>query len=173
MDRYIRIPYTALGIAVISLTPSMVSTSWGAASNLLAGLVDTLIGLDTYTQAPNTATDCSNAVWVQIDLGQARLLNSVTFWSYYDGRVYCSISLKVSATCLFAGEQVTVFSCTTFSTCPILTASGYTVSFSAQQVRCVRWESGPSNYNIGVHFLEMSISAGQQTSRESRTRGGA
>jgi hypothetical protein len=147
------------------LSPSMVSTSWGAASNLLVGLVDTLIGLDTYTQAPNTysLTDCSKTAWVQIDLGQTRWLHSVTFWSYYDGRVQCSISLKVSATCLFAGEQVTVFSCTSFSTCPTPTSSGFTVSFSAQQARCVRWESGPSTYDAGMHFLEMRISAGQYT----------
>ena len=35
---------------------------------------------------------------------------SVTFWNYYDGRTYCNISLSVSSTCLFAGEQTTVFS---------------------------------------------------------------
>ncbi len=148
----------------------MVSTSWGAASNLLAGLVDTLIALGTYTQAPYVnLPDCSKTAWVQIDLGQARWLNSVTFWSYYDGRVQCSISVALSATCLFAGEQVTVFSCTSFSSCPTLTASGYTVAFSAQQARCVRWESGRNNYDVGMHFLEMRISAGQHTCGERET----
>ena len=141
----------------------MVSSSFGMTSTLLAGLVDNLIGLETWTQAPYTysdVTDCSKAVWVQIDLGQIKYLRSVTFWNYYDGRIYCSLSVALSSSCMFTGEEVTVFSCTSFGTCPTHTASGYTVSFSAQNARCIRWASGRSTLDTGVHFMELSVSAG-------------
>jgi hypothetical protein len=149
--------------AGLALSPSMVSSSFGAPSNILAGLVDNLIGLGTWTQAPNSDlsdSGCSKTAWVQIDLGQIKHLHRVTFWSYYDGRVYCSISVALSASCMFAGEEVTVFSCTSFGTCPTLTSSGYTVSFSVQNARCIRWASGRSNFNSGVHFMELSVAAG-------------
>jgi hypothetical protein len=138
----------------------MVSSSFGATPTLLAGLVDNLIGLETYSQAPYSYTDCSKAIWVQIDLGQIRYLRSVTFWNYYDGRAYCSMSVALSASCMFAGEEITVFSCTSFGTCPTHTASGYTVSFSAQNARCIRWASGRSNLDTGVYFMELRVSAG-------------
>jgi hypothetical protein len=150
------------------LSPSIVSSSWGAPSTMLAGLVDNLIGLETWTQAPNTdSLDCSTTAWVQIDMGQVRSMSSVSFWSYYDGRTYCSISITLSASCLFAGEQITVFSCTTFGTCPTLLASGYTISFGALNARCVRWTSGRSNFNTGIHFMEISVSTGVYTKRGS------
>ncbi len=141
----------------------MVSSSFGATPTLLAGLVDNLVGLETYSQAPNSYTDdtdCTKAIWVQIDLGKIRYLRSVTFWNYYDGRAYCSMSVALSASCMFAGEEIAVFSCTSFGTCPMLTASGYTVSFSAQNARCIRWTSGRINLDTGVHFMELSVSAG-------------
>jgi hypothetical protein len=143
----------------------MVSASWAVSSNLAAGLVDGLTGLGTWPQVPNVdAPDCSRPAWVQIDLGQIRFLHRVTFWSFYDGRVFCSISVALSSTCMFAGEEITVFSCTSYSTCPTPTPSGYTVSFSGQNARCVRWKSGGSTSNTGVQFLELSVSGGQLSS---------
>ena len=144
----------------LKLSASMVTFSPG---DNAAGLVDNSIDLQTWTQAPFTEiTDCSLApAWVQIDLGRIRSLQSVTFWSFYNGRTYCSISMALSASCMFDGEQIVVFSCTSFDTCPILTASGFTVSFNDTDARCVRWASGRNNENTGVHFLEISISAGQ------------
>jgi hypothetical protein len=154
----------------LALSPSMVSSSFGAPSASLAGLVDNLIGLGTVMQAPKTDfSDCSETAWVQIDLGQIRNLRSVTFWNYYDGRAYCSMSVALSASCMFAGEEITVFSCTSFGTCPTLTASGYTVSFSAQNARCIRWASGRSDSNTGVHFMELSVSAGSHSRPQLRS----
>jgi hypothetical protein len=142
----------------------MVSASWAVLSNALAALVDNSIALETWTQAPYTdLLDCSSTAWVQIDLGQIRYLHRVTFWSFYDGRVHCSISVALSSSCKFAGEEITVFSCTSFSSCPTLTASGYTVSFSGQNARCVRWASGRNQRDIGVQFMELSLSAGQHS----------
>ncbi len=151
----------------LNLSASMVSFSPG---ENVAGLVDNSIDLETWTQAPHTGVqDCSlSPAWVQIDLGQIRSLQSVTFWNFYNGRTYCSISLALSASCVFAGEQLVVFSCTSFDTCPILTASGFTVSFNATAARCVRWASGRNNENAGVHFLEISISAGQSPAETSK-----
>ena len=153
------------GGAGLALNRSMVSASWAVSSNLSAGLVDGLTGLSTWTQSLFVDTsDCSIPVWVQIDLGQIRYIHRVTFWSYYDVRVYCSISVALSSSCKFAGEEITVFSCTSYSTCPSVTASGYTVSFSGQNVRCIRWTSGRNTLNARAHFLELSVSAGQLSS---------
>ena len=158
--------------AGLALSPSMVSASWAVSSTALAALVDNSTALNTWAQSPYLETsDCSKPAWVQIDLGQIRYLHRVTFWSFYDGRVHCSISVALSSSCMFAGEEITVFSCTSISTCPTVTSSGYTVSFSGQSARCVRWALGGSTFNTGAYFLELSVSGGQHQQCRNHIKG--
>ena len=147
----------------VQLFGTNISTSFGVSSTQRSGLVDGNMALSSYSNAPNTVvTANSQTVWVRVTLLTLTPINRIAFWNYYDGRTYCNISLSVSSTCLFAGEQTTLFSCTSFSSCPTagptLTSTGYTVSFQAiMNALCVQWTMGLSSISRGVEFLELSL----------------
>ena len=149
------------GMAIVlplSLSGSMVSASFPVSNGAKAAMVGGNTALSSWTSAPNTDENtCVETAYVEVDLGQIRLLSEITFWSYYDGRIQCNVSIMLSSSCLFAGEENTVFSCSTYSSCPTVTANGYRVNFNPSEARCVRWVSSRSNLNAGIMFLQLQL----------------
>ncbi len=142
----------------VNLSSASFDASFPANAAKFSALVDGNIALNLWQAAPGTAAaTCTSQAYVQVDVGQQVMLTQVVFWNYYDGRRYCNISIELSSTCAFAGEQVSVFSCSEYSSCPNVTSSGHQISFDPVQARCVRWSSSRNNKNDGIHFLEIQL----------------
>ena len=109
------------------------------------------------------AEDCTNSVYVTVDLLQDYPITGVTVWHYYaDGRQYCNQKIALSTTGAFAGEEDVVYE-TGPEYGPPETAEGISQTFPPTEARYVRHWSGRSTANGGVNFLEMDVYGGGST----------
>ena len=109
---------------------------------------------DDWRSNPHAGATCAAPVWVQVDLGQTKSVDSVRLWHYYkDKRKYCGQSVQLSVDEV---HWTTVYDTGTgYGDWEIL--EGKLVSFPPQLARYVRHYCGPSNKNSGVHFLEVDV----------------
>jgi hypothetical protein len=154
-DERVQIPVTDVRLdvgAAVTLGPGV------TAANGAATLVD---GVHTPAEWSNSPTggvvDCSESLFVTIDIGAVHNVNGVTLWHYYgDTRAYCGQKLALSATGTFGGEEQVVFN-TGEEFGPPEAIDGNSVVFESVAARYVRHWCSRSTANTGVHFLEIDI----------------
>jgi hypothetical protein len=144
-------------LAALLLSSSMVSCSPGFLFCNKNGLVNGVTDSSSWASAPTTDVEtCSSFAFVQINMGKVISVSVLRFWYYYgDGRSYCNQNVFISSTCAFAGEERSVYSCST--NCPTSSSEGIEVSLGGMMAQCVRWQSSRNIINTGIHFIEMKI----------------
>jgi hypothetical protein len=122
---------------------------------LIDGITDSSL-YSTQTNPFSTAT-CASPYFVTIDLGEVRIISSVTVWHYYtDGRAYCGQTIELSLTGEFNSEQTFLYDTGT-GYGPAETSSGNTVAANKVPARYVRHKVGRNTVNPWTQIVEMKV----------------
>jgi hypothetical protein len=105
------------------------------------------------TELQSSADTCAERVAVKIDLGQMRTVNTAKMYMYAgDARSYCGHRLDLSADGI---NWTTMFD--QGDTIVQTSASGNYYSFDQTVATYARFWSSHSNYNLGIHLLDVSL----------------
>ena len=110
---------------------------------------------------------CSGLQWVQVDLGAAKSINSVSLWHYFgDTRKYHDVIIQVSNDPAFGAGVTTVYNNDTDNSAGrgtgasseyTETSAGLNIQFPAVSGRYVRFYSNGSTANAQNHYVEAEV----------------
>jgi hypothetical protein len=128
---------------------------WQCYHNGVSRLIDGDKSRETWHTSPQYETrgGCTRQEWVQLDLGQVKTIAEVKIWHYWDGRKYCGQKVQISVD----ATTWTVLYDTGSDYGDVETEAGKTITFDAQDARFVRHYCSNSNYNVGIHILEIEV----------------
>ena len=111
---------------------------------------------------PKTAGGCNwdDGVAVTIDLRRPTLITSIVrYLSGGSTRLHCNQNAALSMAGSFTGEEIEVFSCSSYSACfrDPLPGGGRTLTFPATTARFVRYYTSRSNVDPEVHITDLQV----------------
>eukprot|EP00961_Rhodomonas_salina_P241728 3265501-Rhodomonas_salina.1 len=103
--------------------------------------------------------NCDIVRFIVIDLGAVREVSSIVYYPFWlDARKFCSQSIAVSDSGNFTGEEIVLFSCTTYNDCGSETSAGRAAHITAPiATRYVRLQMSRNTINAGVYILEAIV----------------
>ncbi len=124
-----------------------VTGSGGIGQGAYELLVDGLTATDPYLGGP---------VWVQIDLGDEFVIDTIKVWHYWgDGRTYKDNKIALSKDDFFMGEEVVVFDTNDTDAEYPETAEGKEIKFDPTEAQYIRAWVGGSTANEFSHWVEL------------------
>jgi hypothetical protein len=107
--------------------------------------------------SPDCCPTCNDNVHIQVDLGKEFLIYEISRWDGSPGSSYCNQKAQLSLTAQFS-DQVTVFSCGTYSECGTESPGGKTIGIDPPvRARYLRYFSSRSQEYASVFFTEIKV----------------